>query len=65
MGGLLLILTLTGAWLFTATLFDWDWSLGTLDFQPAEEAVGDEALRWGICLVGFVLMFIGMGGLSW
>jgi hypothetical protein len=62
MGGLLIIITLMGAWLFAAALMDWDWSLGTFDQTPAEESVGVEALRWGTCLFGLALMIIGMGG---
>ncbi len=65
MGGLLLILTLMGAWLVVAAVLDWDWSFGTLDPTPAEDALGVEALRWSVCGVGLTLLFIGMGGLNW
>ena len=65
MGGLLIIITAAGAWLAMATVLDWDWSLGTVDLYPAETEFGIEAIRWSICLVGIVLMFIGCGGLTW
>jgi len=62
MGGLMLILTVLGVWLVIAAVMDWDWSLGTVDMYPAETTLGAEVIRWGICIIGLALMFIGMGG---
>ncbi len=62
MGGLLVLITLFGVWLVVAAVLDWDWSLGTIDLTPAEATLGTEAVRWGVCVVGLALLFLGMGG---
>ena len=65
MVGLLLNIIAAGAWLAVATILDWDWSLGTVELYPAENEFGSEAIRWSICLIGLLLMFIGCGDLNW
>ena len=62
MGSILLLLSFFGCWLVISSILNWDWSFGTFDLYPVENAFGIEAVRWGILSFGLLMMFIGFGG---